>query len=114
MPALNVAKIFDPSAREHRVRYVIRTILRSTVTSEAAFRNCLELEDGEEVIRAVLRRGLRNRQLHDALLSSRLITLDKWLRDNPAFVEAYYFPEESGDIGVPGRKSKKQAARAGP
>lgn len=92
MPSLNVAKIFDPAAREYRVRYVIRSILRDSIGNEAAFRNCLEMEDGDEVIQIILRRGLKNQKLRTALHRSHLINLDQWLRGYPALSEAYYFP----------------------
>jgi hypothetical protein len=100
MPTLNVAKIFDPAAREYRVRYVIRTILRDRIGNEAAFMNCLEMEDAEQVIQIILRRGLRNQKLRSALHGSHLISLDQWLRGYPSLSEAYYFPEELSP-GVP-------------
>jgi hypothetical protein len=100
MATLNVAKIFDPAAREYRVRYVIRTILRDRIGNEAAFRNCLEMADADQVMQIILRRGLKNQKLRTALHRSHLINLDQWLRRRPAFSEAYYFPEEVGS-GVP-------------
>ncbi len=111
MATLNVAKIFDPAAREYRVRYVIRTILRDRIGNEAAFRNCLEMADADQVIQIILRRGLKSQKLRTALHRSHLINLDQWLRRRPAFSEAYYFPEEVGpgvpkSTGVNERRSK--------
>ncbi len=106
MPALNVAKIFDPAAREYRVRYVIRTILRDRIGNEAAFRNCLEMEDADEVIQVILRRGLRNQKLRAALHRSHLISLDQWLRGYPALSEAYYFPKPAT---APAGKSTRES-----
>lgn len=100
MPTLNVAKIFDPAAREYRVRYVIRTILRDRIGNDAAFRNCLEMEDADQVIQIILRRGLKSQKLRTALHGSHLINLDQWLRPYPEFSEAYYFPDEVS-AGVP-------------
>ena len=100
MAILNVAKIFDPAACEYRVRYVIRSILRDRIGNEAAFRNCLEMADADQVIQIILRRGLKNQKLRIALHRSHLINLDEWLRGRPAFSEAYYFPEEVR-TGVP-------------
>jgi hypothetical protein len=37
------------------------------------------MEDGDEVIRAILRRGLRNPKLRAALESSHLVNLTHWL-----------------------------------
>lgn len=110
MPTLNVAKIFDPAAREYRVRYVTRTILRDRIGNEAAFRNCLEMEDADEVIQIILRRGLRNQKLRAALHRSHLINLDQWLRGYPSLSEAYYFPEQAT---APVKQSTGTAAKKG-
>ena len=115
MPTLNAAKIFDPAAREYRVRYVIRTILRDRIGNDAAFRNCLEMEDADQVIQIILRRGLKNQKLRTALHGSHLINLDQWLRPYPEFSEAYYFPEQVSP-GVPkstGRNDGHKKARRG-
>jgi hypothetical protein len=93
MPSLKAAKIFDPSEREYRVRYVARTIMRDRIANEGAFKNCLEMEDGEQVIQIILRRGIKNPKLRAALHRSHLINLDQWLRPYPALLEAYYFSE---------------------
>jgi hypothetical protein len=113
MPTLNTAKIFDPKAREHRVRYVIRTILRDRIGNEAAFRNCLEMEDADQVIQIILRRGLKSQKLRTALHGSHLINLDQWLRGYPALSEAYYFPEEvSPDMAKStGAKERRRTGR---
>lgn len=108
MPSLKAANIFDPAAREYRVRYVARTIMRDRIVNEAAFKNCLEMEDGEQVIQTVLRRGLKNHKLRAALHRSHLINLDQWLRPYPALSEAYYFPEPATtpDSTVKPRKTR--------
>lgn len=89
MPPVNVSKILDPAARAHRVRYAMRTILRDRVANEAAFRNCLEMEDADEVIEAILRYGLRNPRLRAALRASHLINLNQWLAERPALAGGY-------------------------
>jgi len=88
-------KVFDPGARAYRVRYAIVNILRDRVVNKGAFKNCLEMEDADEVIRAVLRRGLKNPKLRAALARSHLVDLNHWLSSRPEFAEAYYAPEQS-------------------
>lgn len=89
MPPVNARKILDPAARAHRVRYAMRTILRDRVANEAAFRNSLEMEDGDEVMETILRRGLKNPRLRAALRASHLINLNQWLVGRPALAGAY-------------------------
>jgi hypothetical protein len=83
-----------------RVRYAIATILRDRVVNEGAFRNCFEMEDAGEVIRTILRRGLKNPKLRAALEGSHLIDLHRWISSYPEFAEAYYAADDSA---VPGR-----------
>jgi hypothetical protein len=52
------------------------------------------MEDGEEVILIILRRGLKNPKLRAALLSSHLVNLHQWLIGHPDLMEAYYAPEQ--------------------
>jgi hypothetical protein len=52
------------------------------------------MEDADQVIQIILRRGLKNQKLRAALHGSHLINVDQWLRPYPEFSEAYYFPEE--------------------
>ncbi len=93
--SMYLQKIFDPAAHAYRVRYAIANILRDRVAHEGAFTNCLELEDADEVICAILRRGLKNQKLRAALRKSHLINLNDWLVLHPEFSEAYYAPEQS-------------------
>jgi hypothetical protein len=86
-------KVFDPAARAYRLRYAIANILRDRVVNEGAFRNCFEMGDGDEVIRTILRRGLKNPKLRAALRRSHLINLTDWLILFPEFSEAYYVSE---------------------
>jgi hypothetical protein len=84
-----LAKVYDPAARDHRVRYAIANILRDRVVNEGAFRVCFEMEDENEVIRTILRRGLRNPKLRTALEQSHLINLTYWLMLSPDLAEVY-------------------------
>jgi hypothetical protein len=72
------------------------------------------MEDADQVIQIILRRGLKNQKLRTALHGSHLINLDQWLRPYPEFSEAYYFPEEVSP-GVPkstgGNDGHKKARR---
>jgi len=84
-----LAKIYDPAARKHRIRYAIASILRDRVVNEGAFKICFEMEDEDAVIRTILRRGLRNFRLRTALERSHLINLTHWLARYPDLAEAY-------------------------
>jgi hypothetical protein len=83
-------KIYDPAEHAYRVRYAVGTILRDRFANEGAFRNCFEMEDADEVIVAILRRGLRNPALRAALQSSRLVNFANWLVLHPEFSEPYF------------------------
>jgi hypothetical protein len=106
-------KVYDPAARAYRVRYAITNILRDRVVNEGAFNTCFEMDDAEEVICAVLRRGLKNPKLRAALERSHLINLAQWLAPRPPFSEAYYATETKRTAGkartVRGRKSPPRA-----
>lgn len=84
-----LAKVYGPGAPEHRVRYAIANILRDRVLNEGAFRACFETDDEDEVIRTILRRGLKNSRLSAALEQSHLINLTLWLLRFPDLAEAY-------------------------
>ncbi len=84
-----LAKVYEPAARAHRVRYAIANILRDRVVNEGAFRVCFEMGDEGEIIRTILRRGLRNPKLRAALEQSHLINLTLWLSLFPDLAEAY-------------------------
>ncbi|MGC9159096.1 MAG: hypothetical protein ACP5FH_08895 [Terracidiphilus sp.] len=83
-----LAKVYDPGARAYRVRYAIANILRDRVVNEGAFRCCFEMGDEDEVIRAILRRGLKNPGLRAALGTSHLVDLTHWLARYPDLAEA--------------------------
>ncbi len=91
--SMYLPKVYDPAARAYRVRYAIANILRDRVVNEGAFNTCFEMDDAEEVICAILRRGLKNPKLRAALERSHLINLARWLTPRPQFSEAYYSPE---------------------
>jgi hypothetical protein len=108
MPPVNARKILDPAARAHRVRYAMRTILRDGIANEAAFRNSLEMEDAEEVIDTILRRGLKNPKLRAALRSSHLINLNQWLAGRPALAGGYDAMDEENTTKPDYSKSAKR------
>ena len=89
------AKLYDPAAHAYRIRYAIRCILRDRLVNEGAFKVCFEMLDENEVIRAILSRGLKNRRLRTALERSHLINLTSWLIRFPDLAEAYIASEES-------------------
>jgi hypothetical protein len=89
-----LSRVLDPAASEYRVRYAIANILRDRVANEGAFINCFEMEDGDEVICAILRRGLNNPILRRALERSHIVNLTHWLVLHPEFSEAYHRIEQ--------------------
>ena len=88
-----LTKIYDPAARAYRVRYAIANILRDRVVNEGAFHCCFEMGDENEVVSAILRRGLKNPKLRAALENSHLVNLTQWLGRYPELAEAYYASE---------------------
>ncbi len=100
-------RVYDPAARAYRVRYAVASILRDQVRNEGAFNTCFEMEDAEEVICTILRRGLKNPRLRRALERSHLVNLAQWLASRPEFSEAYY----NAEIPLPERALKHSARR---
>lgn len=90
-------KIYEPAASAHRIRYAIANIVRNRVVNEGAFRVCFEMEDEDAVIRAILRRGLKNPKLRVALEHSQLIDLTRWLTRYADFAEAYIATETASE-----------------
>jgi hypothetical protein len=86
-------RAYKPGELAFRVRYAIAAILRDRVVNEGAFRNCFEMEDADQVVRTILRRGLKNPKLRTALERSHLIDITKWLLRYPDLAEAYYATE---------------------
>jgi hypothetical protein len=84
-----LAKVYEPGATAHRIRYAIANILRDRIVNEGAFRVCFEMGDEDTVMRTILRRGLRNPRLRIALERSHLIDLTHWLARYPDLAEAY-------------------------
>jgi hypothetical protein len=84
------SRLYEASARDYRVRYAIRCIMRDRTSDEGAFKVCFEMEDEELIIRIILRRGLGNPKLRSALERSHLIDLTHWLQRFLEFSESYY------------------------
>jgi hypothetical protein len=82
-------KLYDPDARSYRIRYAIATVMCDRIANEGAFNVCFEMLDEEEVIRAILSRGLKNQRLHTALERSHIVDLTPWLLRFPDLAEAY-------------------------
>jgi len=87
---MHCQRVYDLAARDYRVRYAITVILRDRVTNEGAFNCCFEMGDEDEVRRIILRRGLKNKRLRDALERSHLIDITHWLARYPDLAGAYY------------------------
>lgn len=84
------AKLYEPEAHSYRIRYAIATIMRDRIVNEGAFRVCFEMLDEEEVIRAILSRGLKSQRLRTALERSHIVDLTHWLLRFPDLAEAYF------------------------
>jgi len=108
MALMHLRKVLDPAARDHRVRYAIAAMLRDRLVNEGALTKCLEVEDANEVIQIILRRGLKNAELRVALLDSHLMNFHQWLVPHPEFAEAYY----ANEVEVPRRKSLRWRKRS--
>lgn len=91
-----LARLYDPAAGVHRVRYAIANILRDRVVNEGAFKVCFEMGDEDVVIRTILRRGLKNPKLRAALERSHLVNLTHWLARFPDLAEAYFAKQRHG------------------
>ena len=87
---MRLPKVYELGARDYRIRYAISSILRDRVVNEGAFVNCFEMEDADEVVLAILRRGLKNLKLRNALERSHIVNLTQWLTSHPEFSEAYH------------------------
>jgi len=100
---MRLERAYKSGELAYRVRYAIANIMRDRVANEGAFRNCFEMEDADQVIRTILRRGLKNPKLRTALERSHLININQWLLRYPDLNEAYYATEGTG---VPARKAR--------
>ena len=83
-------KVYDPTSRAYRVRYAIANIMRDRIANEGAFNVCFEMDNEDDVVLAILQRGLKNAKLRRALKSSHLVNLNQWLMRHPNFAEQYY------------------------
>jgi hypothetical protein len=63
--------------------------MRDRIVNEGAFNNCFEMGDGDRIILAILKRGLKNPKLRAALEGSHVIDLNSWLIRYPEFVMRY-------------------------
>ena len=106
-------KVYDPAAHAYRVRYAIANILRDRVANEGAFNTCFEMDDADEVITAILRRGLKNPMLRAALERSHLIDLTHWLASRPEYSEAYHAEQvqQLEPLGIRRKKERKRTGR---
>jgi hypothetical protein len=86
-------RIYESGQYQYRLRYAIANILRDRIVNEGAFKTCFELEDGQEIILAILRRGLKNSRLRRALEGSHIISLVDWLARYPQFAMKYQTDE---------------------
>jgi hypothetical protein len=89
-------RIYQLDAYEYRLRYAVRTILRDRIVNEGTFNNCFEMGDGDRIVLAILRRGLKNAKLRTALEGSHLVDLNAWLVRYPEFVVRYQDDSFSG------------------
>lgn len=87
---MRLSRIYGQGEFQYRLRYALRTILRDRIVNEGAFNTCFEMEDGEQIVRAILLRGLKRPTLRAALDRSHLINLQEWLARHPDLASSYY------------------------
>jgi hypothetical protein len=87
---MRLPRAYEPGARDYRIRYAIANIMRDRIVNEGAFVNCFEMEDADEVVVAILRRGLKNPKLRAALEGSHIVNLTEWLTEHPEYSEGYH------------------------
>ena len=58
-------KVYDPEAFSHRVNYAAQCFMRGT--HSRAFDTCFEMNDGDAVVTALVRRAQNNPRLHAAI-----------------------------------------------
>lgn len=83
-------RVLEPGAFRYRLQYAIRTILRDRIANEGVFNSCFEMEDADQVIVTILRRGLSDRRLRAALEGSHLVNIHEWLTRYPDLAGRYY------------------------
>ena len=105
---MHLPKLYARGARDHRIRYAIANILRDRVVNEGGFRNWFEMEDADEVVRAILRRGLKNPKLRTALERSHVVDFTQWLLLNPDLHEAYYSSNNIGRLHPTSRHRQRK------
>lgn len=91
---MDTHRVFEPGAFRYRLQYAIRTILRDRISNEGVFNSCFEMEDADEIIATILRRGLSNRRLRKALEGSHLVNIHQWLIRYPELAGRYYADEK--------------------
>jgi hypothetical protein len=104
-----LSRVYGAEATSQRIRYAIANILRDRVVNEGAFKVCFEMGDEDTVMRAILRRGLRNPRLRVALERSHLIDLTHWLARYPDIAEAYFAvsSDDSRRVRSSGRNNRQ-------
>lgn len=82
--------LYDPKQRAYRIQYAQQCIMRGMQSSTRHFDTCFEMGDANEIATALLRRGLKNARLREAMYNSPIVGLDHWLNSlHPEFRDAY-------------------------
>lgn len=82
--------VYDPKQRAYRIQYAQQCIMRGMESTTRTFDTCFEMGDGHEVALALLRRGLKNEKLREAMYRSRIVGIDQWLNvAHPEFRDQY-------------------------
>jgi hypothetical protein len=82
--------LYDPEQIAYRIQYARQCILRGMESGSRHYDTCFEMGDGDEVVRALLRAGLKSERFRKAMLESRIApSLTYALTKFPEFRDAY-------------------------
>jgi hypothetical protein len=83
--------VYDPAQQTYRVAFAATYIMRGYGKTgiDRRFGTCFEMGDGDQVVRRLLKRALRNERLREAMHHSRNVNLSRWIAANPDLREQF-------------------------
>lgn len=92
---MRLSRIYGQGEFQYRLRYAVRTIRRDRIANGGAFSACFEMEDSDQIILAILRRGLKTPTFRKALERSHLVNIHEWLTNHPDLASRYYDSDDT-------------------